>query len=281
MVRKRTLFDFVKHPPSWTKNFRIYTANSVPASTAISSTSTCNTSTNTTAIGPHRSHLRRQLLNQPSTGNDIPPTISQGQSSLSAHVPTKVKQAILKGEYVEFDSLLPENLCLSKKTNIDSIDKWLLAFAVYCTVLLTSFPQRAVEMFCYQEIIRSAQRKFAGFAWLSYDIDLHQKAPTNLAVNWGERDPQLFLMKFTGQATVNPPVQSVGVGITPLTAAPSLPLDPLHEESASASTGESSAAKTHAPSFTAVRPVMESTPPTAMKTPLQIVSCSPQRPKLL
>ena len=67
---------------------------------------------------------------------------------------------------------------------------------------------------------------------------------------------------------LNPPVQSVGVGITPLMAAPSLPLGPLHKESASTSTRESSAAKTHAPSFTTVRPVMESTPPTAMKTPL-------------
>ena len=140
------------------------------------------------------------LLNQLSAGNDIPPSVSQGQSSLSAHIPTKVKQAVLKGEYVEFDTLLPENSCLSdndlpgvcisfdgkqlsvpsssrkKKTHIDSIDKWLSAFAVYCTVLLTSFPQRAVEMFSYQEIIRSAQRKFAGFAWLSYDIDFRRKA---------------------------------------------------------------------------------------------------------
>lgn len=50
------------------------------------------------------------LLNQPSVSNGIPPTISQGQSSLSAHVPTKVKQAILK---VEFNALLPEQSCLS------------------------------------------------------------------------------------------------------------------------------------------------------------------------
>ena len=111
------------------------------------------------------------LLNQPSAGNDIPPTISQGQSSLSAHVPTKVKQAIFKGEYVEFDTLLPESSCLSdndlpgvcisfngkqlslpsssrkKKTHIDSIDKWLSAYAVYCTVLLTSSPKGGRDVF--------------------------------------------------------------------------------------------------------------------------------------
>lgn len=52
-------------------------------------------------------------------------------------------------------------------------------------------------MFAFQEIIRSAQRKFAGFAWLSYDIDFRRKAAGNLSLNWGERDTQLY---FTGQA---------------------------------------------------------------------------------
>ena len=67
----------------------------------------------------------------------------------------------MRGKYIEFDSLLPKNSCLDegdqprvlilfdgkqlyipspsrkKKTHIDSIDKWLSAFAVYCMVLLT------------------------------------------------------------------------------------------------------------------------------------------------
>lgn len=55
-------------------------------------------------------------------------------------------------------------------------------------------------MFAYQEIICTTQQKFAGYAWLSYDIDFCRKAATNPALNWGERDLQLYLMKFTGQA---------------------------------------------------------------------------------
>ena len=47
---------------------------------------------------------------------------------------------------------------------------------------------------------RSAQRKFLGFAWLSYDIDFRRKAASNLALNWGERDIQIYLIKFTAQA---------------------------------------------------------------------------------
>ena len=167
-----------------------------------------------------------RLLNQPSSSfqSALDPHPPQLQSPLASHVSQKTRQAILRGEYVEFDTLLPENSSLhnndlpgvsisfegkqlefpsparKKKTYVDSIDKWLTAFAVFCTILLSSFPRRAVEMFAYQEIIRSAQRKFAGFAWLSYDIDFRRKAATNPNLSWGERDIQLFLMKFTGQA---------------------------------------------------------------------------------
>ena len=167
-----------------------------------------------------------RLLNQPSStfqpAHDL--HLPQLQPSLASHVSQKTRQAILKGEYVEFDTLLPENSSIhntdlpgvsisfegkqldipsptrKKKTYVDSIDKWLSAFEVFSTILLSSFPRRAVEMFAYQEIIRSAQRKFSGFAWLSYDIDFRRKAATNPNLSWGERDIQLFLMKFTGQA---------------------------------------------------------------------------------
>ena len=87
-----------------------------------------------------------------------------------------------------------------KKTHVDTIDRWLSAFAVFCTVLLTLFPHRAVEMFAYQEIIRSAHHKFGDFAWLSYDIDFCRKAACSPSIYWGERDIQLYLLKFTGQA---------------------------------------------------------------------------------
>lgn len=166
------------------------------------------------------------LLSQSGSSNYGPSQsrMQPASSSIAAHVPQKTRQLILRGEFVEFDSLLPENSCLNeselpgvsisfegkqvniptparkKKTHIDSIDRWLSAFAVFCTIFLTSFPHRAVEMFAYQEIIRSAYRKFAGFAWLSYDIDFRRKAAAHHSLNWGERDIQLYLLKFTGQA---------------------------------------------------------------------------------
>ena len=206
------------------KNFRpaVQSASSLP--TALPTSSSTPQLATTRQLGDPT--FVASLLSQPSpsTSADLHLPSATPSSSLADHVPTKTKQAVLRGEYVEFDLLLPENSSLvtdneltrlsisvggkqvelpnprRKKTHVDSIDKWLSAFAVYCTILLTSFPRRAVEMFAYQEIIRSAQRKFAGFAWLSYDIDFRRKAAGNLSLNWGERDTQLYLMKFTGQA---------------------------------------------------------------------------------
>ena len=208
------------------KNFMppLQSASSLPTTPVVSaSTSQPSTSRDRQLADPT---FVASLLSQPPTSAspELPLPSSTPSSSLADHVSTKTKQAILRGEYVEFDLLLPENSSLltdneltglsisvggkqvdlpnprKKKTHVDSIDKWLSAFAVYCTILLTSFPRRAVEMFTYQEIIRSAQRKFAGFAWLSYDIDFRRKAAGNLSLNWGQRDTQLYLMKFTGQA---------------------------------------------------------------------------------
>ena len=206
------------------KNFRpaLQSASSLP--TALPTSSSTPQLATTRQLGDPT--FVASLLSQPSSSAsaDLYLPSATPSSSLADHVPTKTKQAVLRGEYVEFDLLLPENSSLitdneltglsisvggkqvelpnprRKKTHVDSIDKWLSAFAVYCTILLTSFPRRAVEMFAYQEIIRSAQRKFAGFAWLSYDIDFRRKAAGNLSLNWGERDTQLYLMKFTGQA---------------------------------------------------------------------------------
>ena len=66
-------------------------------------------------LPPFATHRRLRLQpSQPSQcqqQHSFP--IFQGQSPLSAHVPTKVKRATLKGEYVEFVAVLPENSRLS------------------------------------------------------------------------------------------------------------------------------------------------------------------------
>ena len=54
--------------------------------------------------------------------------------------------------------------------------------------------------FSVQYSLPPAHCKFAGFAWLSYDIDFRRKVACSPSINWGKRDIQVYLLKFTGQA---------------------------------------------------------------------------------
>lgn len=156
----------------------------------------------------------QQLLSSPSSNF----------GDLAAHMDEKTRKAILKGEYVDFVSLLHENstalsnvnelLTLtvngesqpisfpgqrrSKKVLIDSFDRWLSAFSIFSTVLLSAFPHLAVEMFVYLNIIQSAHQKFLGLSWLAYDIDFRRRAAQDRTLTWNKIHPQLYLEKFTG-----------------------------------------------------------------------------------
>ena len=151
---------------------------------------------------------------------------SEQENPAAAHLPKKAEQAIVNGEYVDFASLLPvntdkglgdDNFTVSlnnqsvtiplphlgtqrAKTRINSIEKWLSAFTVYASVMVSKFPNRALVLFNYMHIIRTASFKFRGLAWYAYDIEFRKRAAKNPRVNWGQRDMQLYLDKFTGLA---------------------------------------------------------------------------------
>ena len=90
---------------------------------------------------------------------------------------------------------LPAN---SKHPKITSIEKWLDAFAIFSSVLVSIYPSRAIALIAYQQLIRDAARKFPGMAWYVYDVEFRCRASHNLSFNWGERDVQLYLDIFTG-----------------------------------------------------------------------------------
>ena len=145
---------------------------------------------------------------------------------LAAHVDEKTRKAIVKGEYVDFVSLLHENSTASptahdlltltvnreslpisfpsqrraRKVPIESFDRWLSAFSVFSIVLLSTFPHRAVKMFSYLNIIQSAHKKFLGLSWLAYDVDFRRRAAQDPTLPWSKIHPQLHLEKFTGMS---------------------------------------------------------------------------------
>ena len=144
--------------------------------------------------------------------------------SVTSHLSNSCIAAITNGEYVDLASLLPfssllrdhvtanshlklqvgnEGLTIplpsqAKRPKITGIDRWLDAFAIYSSVLLSSYPSRGVDLFAYQQLIRQSARKFPGMAWYLYDMEFRQRASHNLSINRGQRDVQLYLDTFTG-----------------------------------------------------------------------------------
>ena len=106
-----------------------------------------------------------------------------------------LEDKILRGEHVDFSLLMPETLYQTqtpalqlhyedlppgylgspltvvkcKKPVVDSFQKWLDAFMAYMLVIVTAYPNRAVELIKYQQIISRAVTKFKGLVWYTYD----------------------------------------------------------------------------------------------------------------
>ena len=76
----------------------------------------------------------------------------------------------------------------SKRPRITTIDKWLDAFAIFFSALVSAHPSRASDLIAYQQLIRDAARKFPGMAWYMYDVEFRRRASHNLSLKWGERD---------------------------------------------------------------------------------------------
>ena len=135
-------------------------------------------------------------------------------------------EKILRGEYVDVSLLLPETLYQTqtpalqlryedsppgylgslltvvkrKKPVVDSFQKWLDAFMAYMLVIVTAYPNRAVELIKYQQIISRAVTKFKGLAWYTYDEHFRRRVARNLTIAWDRIDIELWTVTFTGTA---------------------------------------------------------------------------------
>ena len=106
--------------------------------------------------------------------------------SIASHLSNSCISAITNGEYVDLASLLPfsslirdhvtansqlklhvgtEGLTIplpsqAKRPKITRIDRWLDVFAIYSSVLLSSYPSGGVDLFAYQQLIRESAVSF-------------------------------------------------------------------------------------------------------------------------
>lgn len=144
-------------------------------------------------------------------------------------VPAKVRQRILRGEFIDFDSLLPDALfptrhgtspapsfslrlsqdpsadgemviAQQKHTNRRSVcdlPSWMEAWNVYIAVLVAHDPARALPLLAYQRIICDASRHFPPRAWLRYDARFRACAAEDRALRWDSKHNDLWLECFT------------------------------------------------------------------------------------
>ena len=129
------------------------------------------------------------------SASSAPPPVQQPP------IPDKVKQRILRGEYIDFDTLLPESLYPARygasstpaftlrlsndtsagdgdvviaqqkpvaKRSVCDLAAWTEAWNLYVQVLVAAFPDRAPVLLAYQAIICGASSRFPPRLWLRY-----------------------------------------------------------------------------------------------------------------
>lgn len=149
-------------------------------------------------------------------------------------LPSKVKQRILRGEFVEFDSLLSDALFPRHGTSpspsfsvrvssdpssegelliaqdkprnrrvVRDLASWMEAWNIYVSVLVAHYPARAVSLLAYQRIICDASLHFPPHCWLRYDVRFRACAAEDKTLRWDVKHNDLWLECFTQQ----PPTQ--------------------------------------------------------------------------
>ena len=143
----------------------------------------------------------------------------------TSEVPPKLVQEIIAGEFFDLAKLMnknllklqhmhngildsnfelivdPENKLLKAKPprrlSITTLDEWTNALGTYISVIVSRFPNRAVELIDYMGIIREAAADFPGLGFLIYDYQFRMKAAADKFIYWGVIDSQLWLRIFS------------------------------------------------------------------------------------
>ena len=171
----------------------------------------------TTQSAPDPPSNSLQVLNDDalSTASSIPPNTGITQTDTSdpvllqslPPVPVAMQQRILRGEYIDFNTLLPE-VMFSVATStpfpnagrstvqpprITSFSTWLDAWNIYIATVVAHNPAQASELLGYQRLIHSASKHSSTSAWLKYDAQFRTLAASNSQLRWDLRHSELWL----------------------------------------------------------------------------------------
>ena len=142
----------------------------------------------------------------------LAPVISQSLLS----VPVTLQQRILKGEYIDFNTLLPEvifsvatstpspnaSCSTGHPPRITSFSTWLDAWNIYIATVVAHNPGRASELLGYQRLIHFASKHFSTASWLKYDAQFHMLETSN-PITLGLVPPRFAAGRLTIQTSPN------------------------------------------------------------------------------
>ncbi|KAK3732476.1 hypothetical protein QZH41_003779 [Actinostola sp. cb2023] len=155
-----------------------------------------------------------------------PPTHAGTASPIGLDRPLDeaLQDKLIRGEYIDLALLLPDSLQVrddsqykfgvddsvpgsavkllrTKKPLIDSFYKWIDAYTRYMSIIINTFPRRALEMVRYQAIICRGFATYKGFAWLTYDESFRRRrAAHDRTIPWDRIDLELWTVTFAGLA---------------------------------------------------------------------------------
>ena len=134
-------------------------------------------------------------------------------------LPGKLVSRIQCGQFVDFAELLPASFTRDlgftdpaltpssavrppPRPRIRSFEDWLLGWASFASVTLSTQPQRAHDLIAYMTTILQAYCDYGGDRWLAYDRAFRRNAATRPSTNWANRDLNLWSYAFTRPSSV-------------------------------------------------------------------------------
>ena len=154
----------------------------------------------------------------------LPGSVANNYTCGTLPVPPRLRDRIVRGEFVQFDDLLLESMSNTAdeplnlavigdghlrihrssteiKRRVCNLGTWLEAWTVFCRVLVDAAPELAPDVLQYQSTITEASAKYSEDAWLTYDRRFRMALaaqPHRFA--WGVIDPNLWQSCMTGKA---------------------------------------------------------------------------------
>ena len=146
-------------------------------------------------------------------------------------VPQRLRERIIKGEFIDFITLLPKAMFSSgieldnansftvqlpsnsrdlsvrpavKPKRITSFSDWMQAQNIYLAVCVNHIPSRAPSLVAYQHIITSASVQYPLESWLTYDVQFWMLAASDPTLQWDMHHADQQLQCLTPTSTQQP-----------------------------------------------------------------------------